>query len=58
VYGAQYSILLGKNERTRLSVGAINILDEEPPPPQFTGYLPTIHDALGRQIYLRLSLGL
>jgi iron complex outermembrane receptor protein len=62
VFDAQYSIGLGGEGRTRATIGAINVLDEEPPVsrgnllPGAKGYNASIHDALGRQAYLRLSV--
>jgi outer membrane receptor protein involved in Fe transport len=46
----------------RATIGAVNVLDEEPPVsrgnllPGAKGYNATIHDALGRQAYVRLSM--
>lgn len=56
VYDVQYSYTFGEADNYRLAVGAINVLDEEPPAAAFTGYLPSLADALGRQAYVSLSL--
>jgi iron complex outermembrane receptor protein len=62
VFDVQYSIGFGSEGRTRATIGAINVLDEEPPVsrgnllPGAKGYNASIHDALGRQAYLRLSV--
>lgn len=53
VFDAQYAYDL--NENYSIAVGALNVLDEEPPTAAFTGYLPSLADALGRQAYLRLT---
>jgi outer membrane receptor protein involved in Fe transport len=62
VFDVQYSIGFGTDGRTRATIGAINVLDEEPPVsrgnllPGAKGYNASIHDALGRQAYVRLSV--
>lgn len=58
VFDAQYSLQLGGDEQYRISVGAVNLLDEEPPEAGFTGYISGLADALGRQLYLRLDWSL
>jgi iron complex outermembrane receptor protein len=62
VFDVQYSIGFGNDGRTRATIGAVNVLDEEPPVsrgnllPGAKGYNASIHDALGRQAYVRLSM--
>jgi iron complex outermembrane receptor protein len=62
VFDVQYSIGFGNGGRTRATIGAINVLDDEPPVsrgnllPGAKGYNASIHDALGRQAYVRLSV--
>ncbi|MBL8550232.1 MAG: TonB-dependent receptor [Hyphomonadaceae bacterium] len=64
VYDVQYSIGFGEDERVRATIGAINVFDDEPPISRANllagakGYNASIHDALGRQAYVRLSLDL
>lgn len=53
VFDLQYSLDIG--DSYNVTVGALNVLDEEPPTAAFTGYLPTLTDALGRQAYLRFT---
>jgi iron complex outermembrane receptor protein len=53
VFDVQYSIELG--DSYDIAVGALNVFDDEPPSAAFTGYLPSLADALGRQAYLRLT---
>jgi iron complex outermembrane receptor protein len=53
VFDAQYSFDLG--DSYSIAVGALNLFDEDPPTAAFTGYLPSLADALGRQAYLRLT---
>ncbi len=56
VFDAQYSVSFGDSPNIQLSVGAVNIFDQDPPSAAFTGYLPSLHDALGRQAYVRLTV--
>ena len=53
VFDAQYSYELG--DSYTIAVGALNLLDEDPPTAAFTGYLPSLADALGRQAYVRVT---
>jgi iron complex outermembrane receptor protein len=55
VVDVQYSYRFGATGGYEVTVGALNLLDEEPPTAAFTGYLPSLADALGRQAYLRLT---
>ncbi|TWB39108.1 iron complex outermembrane receptor protein [Nitrospirillum pindoramense] len=53
VWDAQYAFQA--TDAVRVSVGAVNLLDRDPPWAKFTGYLPSLEDALGRQVYIRLD---
>lgn len=55
VFDAQYALSFGDEDRFQIAVGALNLFDQEPPQATFTGYLPSLHDALGRQAYVRLT---
>ena len=55
VFDAQYSVRFGRNEDLQIAVGALNIFDTKPPAAAFTGYLPSLHDAIGRQAYIRAT---
>jgi iron complex outermembrane receptor protein len=52
----QYRILLGENSHYEVDVGMINAFNSAPGFAQFTGYLPSVSDALGRQSYIRLGV--
>jgi len=54
----QYRILLGENSHYDVSVGMVNAFNSAPGFAQFTGYLPSVSDALGRQTYIRLGVHL
>jgi iron complex outermembrane receptor protein len=60
-YDAQYNVNLGGLFNTQnnyvLSIGAINLTDEEPPQ-VFTnsGFDSKVHDPRGRQIYARMAI--
>jgi len=55
-FDAQYGILLGAEEQYKLTIGAINLLDEEPPFAATNGYEPSVYSPLGRQVYLRMNV--
>ena len=55
VFDAQYAVRFGAQDNLQIAIGAINIFNEEPPAAAFTGYLPSLHDALGRQAYIRAT---
>lgn len=57
VFDAQYSYAFGREEKTRIAIGAINLFDRDPPAATFTGYVAALADALGRQAYVRLDVG-
>jgi iron complex outermembrane receptor protein len=52
----QYRLSFGTDERYEAAIGMVNAFDEEPGTARFTGYLPSVADALGRQSYLRLGV--
>jgi iron complex outermembrane receptor protein len=55
VFDMQYAYGFGSDERYRLTLGAINAFDREPPTAKYTGYLSSLADPYGRQAYLRLD---
>jgi iron complex outermembrane receptor protein len=57
VFDAQYSYALGREGKTRIAIGAINLFDRDPPKASFTGYVPALADPLGRQAYVRFDVG-
>jgi iron complex outermembrane receptor protein len=54
----QYRILLGENSHYEVAVGMVNAFNSAPGFAKFTGYLPSVSDALGRQTYIRLGVHL
>lgn len=56
VIDGQYSFVFGNNDAYEVAVGAINLLDREPPAAFFTKYLSSAADPLGRQAYVRLAV--
>ncbi len=54
----QYSYRYGENQNYSVTIGAINILDEEPPDAFFTGYVEAVHNPYMRQVYLRAGVEL
>ena len=54
----QYSIFLGEDQNYNITIGAINLLDEEPPTAIFEGWVPRVHNPFGRQIYARFGTSL
>ncbi|WP_109809624.1 TonB-dependent receptor domain-containing protein [Sphingosinithalassobacter portus] len=55
VFDAQYAFSFGPRRNFQLAIGAVNLFDAEPPHAAFTGYLPSLHDVLGRQAYIRVT---
>lgn len=55
VFDIQFQQRFGADQRTRLTIGAINAFDREPPAATFTGYISGLADALGRQAYVRFE---
>jgi iron complex outermembrane receptor protein len=51
----QYRLMLGSKAGYEATIGMINAFDTEPGAARFTGYLPSVSDALGRQTYVRLG---
>lgn len=56
VFDAQYALTFGRANAYQIAVGALNLFDQDPPAAAFTGYLPSLHDVLGRQAYVRASV--
>ena len=54
----QLSYKIGQDGRYGISVGMINAFNRQPPFAPFNGYIPELSDALGRQMYIQLSLTL
>lgn len=55
VFDIQYVIRFGKDDRYDLAVGMINAFDTAPGFARFNGYLPSLADPFGRQIYARVQ---
>ena len=55
VFDVQYTKSFGAEDRYNLTAGMINALDTAPGFAKFNGYLPSISDAFGRQIYARIG---
>ncbi|WP_157812612.1 TonB-dependent receptor plug domain-containing protein [Novosphingobium kunmingense] len=55
VFDVQYSVKLGQDDKYELAVGMINAFDTAPGFARFNGYLPSIADPFGRQIYARIQ---
>lgn len=55
VFDGQYTLAFGEDKTTRISIGAINLFDREPPAATFTGFVSALSDPLGRQAYLRFD---
>ena len=51
----QYTYTFGENQQYNFSVGAINVMDEEPPFAIFEGYVTRVHNPFMRQIYARIG---
>ncbi|MEM7080327.1 MAG: TonB-dependent receptor [Pseudomonadota bacterium] len=54
----QYNYRFGSEQQYTFTVGAINLLDEEPPDLYFNSYIPEIHNPYLRQLYARMSASL
>ena len=52
----QYRLRFGADGSYEAALGMINAFDKAPGTARFTGYLPTVADALGRQTYVRLGV--
>jgi len=55
VFDAQYNFRFGPERRFELGVGMTNLFDKAPPHAIYTGYLSSVADPYGRQIYIRAS---
>lgn len=55
VFDFQYGYRFGQDDRFELTLGMINAFDTAPGFAIFNGYLPSISDAYGRQIYARVG---
>lgn len=55
VFDFQYGLNFGDDEQYELAVGVINAFDTAPGFARFNGYLPSIADPFGRQIYARVQ---
>ena len=51
----QYSLSFGSEQQYAVSIGAINVFDEEPPDTFFRGYSEELHNPFMRQLYGRVS---
>jgi iron complex outermembrane receptor protein len=56
VFDWQYRLLFGEDSRYEATIGMINAFNTRPGTARFTGYLPSVSDALGRQSYVRLGV--
>ena len=56
VFDIQYSVSLTKDEHLQLTVGALNLFNTAPGFARFNGYLPTLADPFGRQVYARIGV--
>lgn len=55
VFDFQYGFKFGSEERFELAVGVINAFNTAPGFARFNGYLPSIADPFGRQVYARVQ---
>lgn len=55
VFDFQYGLNFGEDEQFELAVGVINAFNTAPGFARFNGYLPSIADPFGRQIYARVQ---
>ena len=54
----QYRYTFGEDANLDITVGAVNLLDEEPPAAFFTGYEDQLHNPYMRQVYVRMGASL
>ena len=54
----QYQYMFGRSQQYNITVGAINLFDEEPPFTIFEGYTPRVHNPFMRQVYMRFGASL
>jgi len=55
VFDIQYTKSFGTDDRFSFTAGMINALDTAPGFAKFNGYLPSIADPFGRQMYVRVG---
>lgn len=55
VFDFQYALVFGEDDRYELTAGVINAFDTAPGFAKSNGYLPTISDPFGRQVYARVA---
>jgi len=55
VFDFQYGFVFGEDDRFELTAGVINAFDTAPGFAKSNGYLPTIADPFGRQVYARVA---
>lgn len=55
VFDVQYSLRFGSDDRFDFALGMINAFNTAPGFARFNGYLPTIADPFGRQVYARVG---
>lgn len=53
---AQYRYTFGEDSNYDITIGAVNIFDEEPPAAFFTGYVESVHNPYMRQVYVRAGI--
>lgn len=56
VFDVQYSRSVGENDKFDITLGITNIFDQYPGFARFSGYLPSVSDPFGRQIYARVGV--
>ena len=55
MFDVQYSMAFGSDDRFDLTLGMINAFNTAPGFARSNGYLPSIADPFGRQIYARIG---
>jgi iron complex outermembrane receptor protein len=55
VFDLQYGLVFGEDDRFEATVGVLNAFDTAPGFAKSNGYLPTIADPFGRQVYARVA---
>jgi iron complex outermembrane receptor protein len=55
VFDLQYAVAFGEDDRFELTAGVINIFDTAPGFAKSNGYLPTLADPFGRQVYAKVA---
>jgi iron complex outermembrane receptor protein len=54
----QYRFTFGGDSNYDITIGAVNLFDEEPPTAFFTGYAESVHNPFMRQVYVRAGIAL